>query len=170
MPSASPVFSSGGGPTAAASAPERETSLDSTFEGATGEGAEGSEEDEEEYEVERVLDERPGKYLVKWKGFPIAEATWEDVTSCDGCLDLVAKFRRAQAAAAGAAAAAAVQAAAAAAPAAAAVAGAAAAEAPTLPAAPAAAAAAPARVPAVWEAAVTTRRTPHDNVMSVQGG
>jgi hypothetical protein len=36
---------------------------------------------EEEYEVEAILDHRGGKrrqqYLVKWKGYPSSDATWE---------------------------------------------------------------------------------------------
>ena len=142
----SPVFASGGGTSAGVSAPDRDTcggaDLDSRFQGAAGGEAAGeSNGDEEDYEVERILDEKPGKFLVKWKGYPQAEATWEDVAACDGCMHLVADFRKAQAQAAGAAGAAA--AAAAAAPAAAQQVFTAPAAAPTVSAAAAAATSAP---------------------------
>jgi len=47
------------------------------------------EEDEEEYEVEKILDVRKRKgareFLIKWKGYSKAKATWEpeDNLSCD---------------------------------------------------------------------------------------
>ena len=50
--------------------------------------------EEEVYEVERVLDEQDGKFKVKWRGYPLSDATWEPASSCDGCLQLVAQFRR----------------------------------------------------------------------------
>lgn len=32
---------------------------------------------EQEWEVAEILDERDGKYLVRWEGYPLADATWE---------------------------------------------------------------------------------------------
>jgi hypothetical protein len=52
--------------------------------------------DEEDYEVEKVLQERGGKYRVKWKGYPLSEATWELAENLFGCADLIAEFMAAQ--------------------------------------------------------------------------
>lgn len=34
-------------------------------------------DNEPEWEVDFVLDKRYDKYLVKWKGYDVSEATWE---------------------------------------------------------------------------------------------
>jgi hypothetical protein len=45
-------------------------------------------DDEEEYEVEAILSEKNGKFLVKWKGYAESEATWEAAALCSGCPQL----------------------------------------------------------------------------------
>jgi len=53
--------------------------------------------DEEEYEVEEILDKRKhyGKiqYLIKWKGYPLSEASWEPEKNLN-CPDLIKKFNK----------------------------------------------------------------------------
>ena len=49
--------------------------------------------EEDKYEVEVILDKRWVKcqvqYLIKWKGFPTYEASWEPITNLSGCKDLL---------------------------------------------------------------------------------
>ena len=49
------------------------------------------------YEVEFILDERGSQenkeYLVKWKGFPEAAATWEPEANLDNCAAMLRAFR-----------------------------------------------------------------------------
>ncbi|KAL8453083.1 hypothetical protein Emag_002009 [Eimeria magna] len=49
------------------------------------------------YEVESILDQRgegdTARYLVKWKGFPESDATWEPLTNLDNCAALLRAFR-----------------------------------------------------------------------------
>jgi RNase H-like domain found in reverse transcriptase/Reverse transcriptase (RNA-dependent DNA polymerase)/Integrase zinc binding domain/Chromo (CHRromatin Organisation MOdifier) domain/Retroviral aspartyl protease len=53
-------------------------------------------EQEEEYEVERILDtewkDNEIKYLVRWKGYEPNDDTWEPVTNLRNCQHLVRKF------------------------------------------------------------------------------
>jgi hypothetical protein len=49
-----------------------------------------------EYEVEEVLDSKLTRrrlfYLVKWKGYPVSENSWEPATHLSNSKDLVSKF------------------------------------------------------------------------------
>ena len=53
---------------------------------------------QEEYEVETILKERTkGKvrqYLVKWKGYPLAERTWEPAAHLTHAKEALAEFQR----------------------------------------------------------------------------
>jgi len=53
--------------------------------------------DEEEYEVEQILDKRKhyGKvqYLIKWKGYPLSEASWEPEENLN-CPELLKEFNK----------------------------------------------------------------------------
>ena len=50
---------------------------------------------EEEYDVEKILDKRTyyGKiqYLIKWKGYPISESSWEPKSNLN-CPELLKDF------------------------------------------------------------------------------
>ena len=54
-------------------------------------------EEQEEYEVEKVLAKKGGKYHVMWKGYPISDATWEPAEHLAGAAALIAAFEAAQA-------------------------------------------------------------------------
>lgn len=49
---------------------------------------------ESEYEVEKILNESDGKFLVKWKGYPLSEATWEPEKNLKNCKELINQFRK----------------------------------------------------------------------------
>ncbi|CAG8831910.1 9827_t:CDS:1, partial [Racocetra persica] len=52
----------------------------------------------QEYEVEAILDKRTYyrclQYLVKWKGYPLYDATWEPLNKLDNYRDLVKEFEK----------------------------------------------------------------------------
>jgi hypothetical protein len=54
-------------------------------------------DNEEEYEVEKILDKRKhyGKtqYLIKWKGYPLSEASWEPEENLN-CPKLLKEFNK----------------------------------------------------------------------------
>jgi hypothetical protein len=54
------------------------------------------EEYEEEYEVEDVLNLRLNRgkreYLIKWKGYPLNESTWEPMGNLEHCHDKIREF------------------------------------------------------------------------------
>jgi hypothetical protein len=53
-------------------------------------------ENNDTYEIERILKARGNhkkrEYLIKWKGYPNSENTWEPVKNLTGCLDLLRQF------------------------------------------------------------------------------
>jgi hypothetical protein len=64
------------------------TTANTAAPGADTSGAEpgiADDEKEEEYAVEHIMDEAAGKFLVKWKGYPESEATWEPKSALAGC-------------------------------------------------------------------------------------
>ena len=58
------------------------------------------QEDEQDYEVERILEKKTGKkgkveYLVKWKNFDDpADNTWEPAANLEVAQDLIEKFEK----------------------------------------------------------------------------
>jgi hypothetical protein len=55
-------------------------------------------DDEIEFEVERILDKRiryrKPEYLVKWKGYPLHDATWEPQANLTNCRTLLNEFNQ----------------------------------------------------------------------------
>jgi len=53
-------------------------------------------DNEVEYEVEQILDSKLIRkrlfYLVKWKGYPVSENSWEPVSHLTNCKDLIVQF------------------------------------------------------------------------------
>ena len=52
------------------------------------------EQEEEEFEVERVLAKKGGQYHVKWKGWPLSDATWEPLANLAGAKEMIAEFEQ----------------------------------------------------------------------------
>ena len=46
--------------------------------------------------MERILDEQGSKYLVKWRGYPEEEATWEPRSNLAGCNSLLKAWAQAE--------------------------------------------------------------------------
>ena len=61
-----------------------ETPIQTTFHYQT--------EEETEYEVEKILRQDGQKYLVKWKGYPDSENTWEPIEHLLNCQQLLRQF------------------------------------------------------------------------------
>ena len=53
-------------------------------------------ENDDEYEVERILAQDGQRYLIKWKGYPTSENTWEPVENLTNCQHLLKDFRQAR--------------------------------------------------------------------------
>ncbi|CAA9317827.1 hypothetical protein AVDCRST_MAG94-1309 [uncultured Leptolyngbya sp.] len=51
-------------------------------------------DEEQEFEVEKILGKEGQKYLVKWKGYPPEENTWEPVKHLGNCRLLLQQFHR----------------------------------------------------------------------------
>ena len=51
----------------------------------------------EEFEVEAILGHKPWgrghRYLVKWKGYPTSESTWEPTNNLKGALEILAEYQ-----------------------------------------------------------------------------
>lgn len=53
-----------------------------------------TEEEEDEFEVEEILRRRGQRYLIKWKGYPHSENTWEPIQNLGNCQMVLRQFRR----------------------------------------------------------------------------
>jgi hypothetical protein len=56
-----------------------------------------TEEDEEVYEVEKIVDKRYHgrvEYLVHWRGYSVSERTWEPICNLENCSALREQFDR----------------------------------------------------------------------------
>jgi len=55
-----------------------------------------NENENDEYEVENILDmktkHKKKYYLVKWKGYPLYDATWEPESNLTNCHEILQKF------------------------------------------------------------------------------
>ena len=53
-------------------------------------------ENDQEYKVEKILEQRGQKYLVKWKGYEDSENTWELLKNLANCQELLQRYQRGQ--------------------------------------------------------------------------
>ena len=53
-------------------------------------------EEEQEFEVKQILARKGQQYLVKWKGYPDSENTWEPLKNLVNCQLLLRQFRQEQ--------------------------------------------------------------------------
>jgi len=54
---------------------------------------------EEKYEVEAITDHdqtKRGRYrfLIKWKGYPLSDCTWEPLSALTGCQELLTNYTK----------------------------------------------------------------------------
>lgn len=55
-------------------------------------------QEEDEFEVEKILDYDGQNYLIHWKGYPTSEDTWEPIGNLGNCRSLLQRFHRNRAA------------------------------------------------------------------------
>ena len=51
-------------------------------------------QEDNEYKIEKILKQKKQKYLVKWKGYPTLENTWELFKNFENCQELLEKFQK----------------------------------------------------------------------------
>ena len=51
-------------------------------------------EKDDEYEVKEILERKGQNYLIKWKGYPTSDNTWEPLTNLGNCRELLKDFRK----------------------------------------------------------------------------
>jgi hypothetical protein len=51
-------------------------------------------QEEETFEVEKLLARKGQKYLVRWKDYPPEEDTWETASTLETCQDMIREFNR----------------------------------------------------------------------------
>ena len=51
-------------------------------------------EDEDEYEIEKILTQNDQKYLIKWKGYPTSKNTWEPIDNLKNAQLTLREFRQ----------------------------------------------------------------------------
>ena len=49
-------------------------------------------EEDDKYKIKESLEKRGQNYLVKWKGYPTSENTWESLKNLENCQELLKKF------------------------------------------------------------------------------